>query len=138
MIRKDGVFFPASNSRFAVPLDLPSCPEQADTLFSCASAVTGLLSRLPACLLSRVKPFSAWCIQERTTAGVSYVLASSSMQCGVSPAQPVLPPTVIRPLPAVVSPQYASEVAAAVNRLVETALHQVCLNDLRCAFLYVA
>ena len=77
-------------------------------------------------------------MQERTTAGVSYVLASSSMQCGVSPAQPALPPTVIRPLPAVVSPQCAAEVAAAVNRFVDTALHQVCGIDLCYVSRYMA
>ncbi|KAK9838261.1 hypothetical protein WJX81_000973 [Elliptochloris bilobata] len=74
---------------------------------------------------SRAKPahLASRC-QDRTTAGVSYVLASSSSQRGVSPAQAPLPPTVIRPPPAVVPLQSASAVATVADSIVNTALHQ--------------
>lgn len=63
-------------------------------------------------------------MQDRTTAGVSYVVGSSSSQHGVSPAQAPLPPTVIRPSLPLTKPDSAAAVAAAADRLVEMALHQ--------------
>jgi len=73
--------------------------------------------------------------QDRATAGVSYVLASTSTQRGVAPAQAPLPPTVIRPRPVDVPADDAAAVAAAVHRSVDTALHQARLGArLACLF----
>ena len=59
---------------------------------------------------------------------MSYVVASSSSQHGVSPAQAPLPPTVIRPLPAAILPESAAAVAAAADRLADVVLHQARLK----------
>ena len=61
-------------------------------------------------------------MQERTTARVSYVVASSSSQHGVSPAQAPLPPTVIRPSLPLMPPEPA--VLAAADTLADAVLRQ--------------
>jgi len=89
--------------------------------------------RVAACWMKRMSSLGAR--QDRATAGVSYVLASTSTQRGVAPAQAPLPPTVIRLRPVDVPADDAAAVAAAVHRSVDTALYQARLGArLACLF----